>query len=76
MPAQQVGQVCAQVLGADRVVVVPDLIDALEAAVSLADDATNAGSESAAVVVVGSVALAGQARALLRRARGISGDDL
>ncbi|MUH43280.1 MAG: dihydrofolate synthase [Actinobacteria bacterium] len=76
MPAQQVGQVCAQVLGADRVVVVPDLIDALEAAVALADDATNAGSESAAVVVVGSVALAGQARALLRRARGISGDDL
>lgn len=65
MPAAEVGRIAAEVLGDDRVVVVPDVVDALEQAVALADDATHEGAASAAVVVIGSVALAGQARSIL-----------
>jgi folylpolyglutamate synthase/dihydropteroate synthase len=42
----------------------------LEVAVTLADDATNEGTTAAAVLVVGSVALVGQARALLQPSSG------
>jgi len=47
--------------GEDRVVVRHDLVDAIEAAVALADES----GPSAGVLLLGSVALAGQARALL-----------
>jgi len=65
MSAEQVGQVATDLLGAERVVVVPNVVDALEHAVALADEATLGGAASAGVVVIGSVALAGQARMIL-----------
>jgi dihydrofolate synthase/folylpolyglutamate synthase len=70
MPAAEVGELASQIVGSDRVVVVPGLADALEVAVTLADDATNEGTTAAAVLVVGSVALVGQARALLQPSSG------
>jgi dihydrofolate synthase/folylpolyglutamate synthase len=70
MPAEEVGELASQIVGSDRVVVVPVLADALEVAVTLADDATNEGTTAAAVLVVGSVALVGQARALLQPSSG------
>jgi dihydrofolate synthase/folylpolyglutamate synthase len=70
MPAAEVGELASQIVGSDRVVVVPALADALEVAVTLADDATNEGTTAAAVLVVGSVALVGQARALLQPSSG------
>jgi dihydrofolate synthase/folylpolyglutamate synthase len=70
MPAAEVGELASQIVGSDRVVVVPGLADALEVAVTLADDATNEGTTAAAVLVVGSVALVGKARALLQPSSG------
>ena len=70
MPADEVGELASQIVGSDRVVVAPALSDALEVAVTLADDATNEGTTAAAVLVVGSVALVGQARALLQPSSG------
>jgi dihydrofolate synthase/folylpolyglutamate synthase len=65
MPAQEVGSIAVDIFGAERVVVVPSVIEAVEHGIALADDATADGATSAAVVVIGSVALAGQVRALL-----------
>ena len=61
IPAAELGQRAAEIFGPERVVVRMDLADAIDAAVALADEA----GAGAGILVAGSVALAGQARALL-----------
>src|SRR5664279_5462997 len=61
MPAEELGELAQGMFGEERVVVRHDLVDAIEAAVALADES----GPSAGVLLLGSVALAGQARALL-----------
>jgi dihydrofolate synthase/folylpolyglutamate synthase len=67
MPADELGELAAEVFGAERVTVAPRLDDALETAVTLAesDDVGASG-----VLVTGSVVLVGEARALLVQQRG------
>jgi dihydrofolate synthase/folylpolyglutamate synthase len=62
MPAEELGELAAEVFGAERVTVAPRLDDALEAAIGRAE-AEGAGSPG--VLVTGSVVLVGEARALL-----------
>jgi len=62
MPAEELGELAAEVFGAERVTVAPRLDDALEVAVGRAE-AEGAGTPG--VVVTGSVVLVGEARALL-----------
>ncbi len=62
MPAEELGELAAEVFGAERVTVAPRVDDALEAAVARAE-AEGAGTPG--VVVTGSVVLVGEARALL-----------
>lgn len=61
LPASQLADLAGGVLGEQRVRLRPDLADAVETAVALADEA----GPAAGVLVIGSAALAGQARALL-----------
>ncbi|GAA1840971.1 bifunctional folylpolyglutamate synthase/dihydrofolate synthase [Microlunatus capsulatus] len=62
MPADELGELAAEVFGPERVTVAPRLDDALEVAVGRAE-AEGAGTPG--VVVTGSVVLVGEARALL-----------
>ena len=62
LPAEELGELAAEVFGAERVTVAPRLDDALDAAVGLAEDN---GAGSAGVLVSGSVVLVGEARSLL-----------
>jgi dihydrofolate synthase/folylpolyglutamate synthase len=62
MPAEQLGEVAEEVFGADRVWVVPRLDDAIDAAVSLAEEP---GVGLPGVLITGSVVLVGEARTLL-----------
>ncbi len=62
MPAEELGELAAEVFGAERVTVAPRVDDALEAAIARAE-AEGAGTSG--VVVTGSVVLVGEARALL-----------
>lgn len=64
MPAETLGELAAEVFGADRVTVAPRLDDAIEVAVNLAE-ADDTGA--AGVLVTGSVVLVGEARTLLVR---------
>ena len=59
------GELAAEIFGADRVVVEPQLVNAVERAIELAegDDPQGGGG----VLITGSVTLAGEARGLLRR---------
>jgi dihydrofolate synthase/folylpolyglutamate synthase len=63
MPLEQLAAVARQVLGDERVSVVPTLTDALDAAVGLVDDPAHPGGSG--VLVTGSVVTAGEARRLL-----------
>jgi len=76
MPAAELGALAAEIFGEERVIVAGRLDDALEAAVTLADE--SAGSEeipgSSAVLVTGSVITAGDARALLAPGRPADGE--
>ncbi|WP_415107925.1 bifunctional folylpolyglutamate synthase/dihydrofolate synthase [Micropruina sp.] len=63
LSAEALGELAAGIVGADRVRVAPTMVDAIEAAVALADDA----GQGAGVLIAGSVIAAGEARALLRR---------
>jgi dihydrofolate synthase / folylpolyglutamate synthase len=66
--ADELGAVAVSVFGADRVLVVPSLADAIAEAVTLAEEqGTLGGPNAAGVVVTGSVVTAGQARAMLVR---------
>ena len=62
LPAEALGELAAEVFGAERVTVAPRLDNALEAAVGLAE-AEGAGTPG--VLVSGSVVLVGEARSLL-----------
>jgi dihydrofolate synthase/folylpolyglutamate synthase len=68
MPAQELGEIAATVLGPDRVSVAERLDDAIELAVALADEADAAaggGPGQAGVLVTGAIVTAGEARVLL-----------
>ena len=63
LPADQLGELAAEVFGAERVTVAPRLDDALERAIGLAEG--DGGIGGAGVLVTGSVVLVGEARGLL-----------
>jgi len=63
LPAADLGERAAGVFGAERVLVVPGMAEAIEEAVRLADEA----GPGAGVLIAGSVYAAGEARALLVR---------
>ncbi len=63
LPAEELGEIASDVFGAERVHVRAGLPDALELAVTLADQA----GPGAGILVAGSVVLAGEARTLLVR---------
>jgi dihydrofolate synthase / folylpolyglutamate synthase len=62
MPAAELGEIAAEIFGAERVQVAPRLDDAIETAVSLAE---TDGVGAPGVLVTGSVVLVGEARTLL-----------
>jgi dihydrofolate synthase/folylpolyglutamate synthase len=63
MPVDDLAAIAHEVLGDDRVVVQPVLLDAIDHAIGLVDDPQSPGGTG--VLVTGSVITAGQARALL-----------
>ena len=62
MPAAELGELAAEIFGAERVQVAPRLDDAIETAVSLAE---TDGVGAPGVLVTGSVVAVGEARTLL-----------
>ena len=62
MPAEELGELAAEIFGAERVTVAPSLDNAIEAAVGLAEVE---GVGTPGVLVSGSVVLVGEARSLL-----------
>ena len=62
MPAEQLGALAAEIFGADRVQVVPRLDNAIETAVTLAEEE---GFGAPGVLITGSVVAIGEARTLL-----------
>ncbi len=72
LPAEELGELAEGVFGADRVHVRAALPDALDLAVTLADEA----GVGAGILVAGSVILAGEARALLVRSTTDDEEDL
>jgi dihydrofolate synthase/folylpolyglutamate synthase len=67
MDADELAAIAVEVFGEDRVQVEPRLDDAIEAAITLAEEAAEYGG--AGVLVTGSVITAGEARTLLGRER-------
>jgi len=65
LPAAELAAIAAEVFGPERVRIAADLPDAIDLAVQLADEA----GPGAGIWVAGSVALAGEARRLLRTER-------
>ena len=61
LPADELGRLAVAAFGPDRVVVEPSLLDAIDAAIRLADEA----GEGAGVVVTGSLYTVGEARTIL-----------
>ncbi|WP_432890455.1 bifunctional folylpolyglutamate synthase/dihydrofolate synthase [Kribbella sp. CA-245084] len=66
MPAEELGELAAEVFGEDRVVVRPHLIDAIDDAIRLAEE-NSVAFGSGGVLITGSVITAGEARTLLVR---------
>jgi dihydrofolate synthase / folylpolyglutamate synthase len=64
MPAEELAELAAEVFGAERVRVAPRLDDAIDAAVSLAEES---GVGLPGVLITGSVVAVGEARTLLGR---------
>lgn len=62
LPVDELARLAVEVFGPERVVVEPSLLDAIDAAVALADEAHDAG---AGVLVTGSLYTVGEARTLL-----------
>ncbi len=65
LPADELAALAVDVFGADRVEVVPRMDDALDSAVTLAEEEGDLGG--AGVLVTGSIVTVGDARTLLRR---------
>ncbi len=66
MPAEELGELAAEVFGEDRVLVRPHLVDAIDDAIRLAEENAIALG-TGGVLITGSVITAGEARALLVR---------
>jgi dihydrofolate synthase/folylpolyglutamate synthase len=66
IPADELGSLAAEIFGADRVEVVPALLDAYDRALELAETETPVGG--GAVLVTGSVVTVGEVRALVKGA--------
>ncbi|MFC6155812.1 bifunctional folylpolyglutamate synthase/dihydrofolate synthase [Kribbella jiaozuonensis] len=66
MPAEELGELAAEVFGEERVLVRPHLIDAIDDAIRLAEENAVALG-SGGVLITGSVITAGEARSLLVR---------
>nr|BFE65418.1 folylpolyglutamate synthase/dihydrofolate synthase family protein [Dactylosporangium thailandense] len=66
MPVAQLAQIAEELYGGDRVRVVPDLPDAIDAAVTLAES-DNAVPGTVGILVTGSVVTVADARGLLKR---------
>jgi dihydrofolate synthase/folylpolyglutamate synthase len=66
MPAEELGELAAEVFGEERVLVRPHLIDAIDDAIRLAEENAVALG-SGGVLITGSVITAGEARTLLVR---------
>jgi dihydrofolate synthase / folylpolyglutamate synthase len=64
MPAEELAELAAEIFGAERVRVAPRLDDAIDAAVSLAEES---GVGLPGVLITGSVVAVGEARTLLGR---------
>jgi len=71
MSAAELGAAAVEVFGEERVTVVPRLLDAIEAAATLAEagESVSASIGAGAVLVTGSVVTAGEARTLLTAGR-------
>lgn len=71
MSAAALGEAAIEVFGEERVTVVPRLLDAIEAAATLAEagESVSASIGAGAVLVTGSVVTAGEARTLLTAGR-------
>jgi dihydrofolate synthase/folylpolyglutamate synthase len=66
MPAEELGELAAEVFGEERVLVRPHLIDAIDDAIRLAEE-NSVAFGSGGVLITGSVITAGEARTLLLR---------
>ena len=66
MPAEELGEIAAEIFGDDRVLVRPKLLDAIDDAIRLAEENALAMG-TGGVLVTGSVITAGEARTLLVR---------
>jgi dihydrofolate synthase/folylpolyglutamate synthase len=66
MPAEELGEIAAEIFGEDRVLVRPKLIDAIDDAIRLAEENAIAMG-TGGVLITGSVITAGEARKLLVR---------
>jgi len=66
MPAEELGELAAEVFGEDRVLVRPKLLDAIDDAIRLAEENAIAMG-TGGVLITGSVITAGEARTLLIR---------
>src|SRR6187399_3428812 len=62
LPADELGELAAEIFGAERVTVAPRLDDAIERAISLAE---GDGAGAPGVLITGSVVAVGEARTLL-----------
>ena len=62
LPAEELGELAAEIFGAERVTVAPRLDDAIERAISLAE---GDGAGAPGVLITGSVVAVGEARTLL-----------
>jgi dihydrofolate synthase/folylpolyglutamate synthase len=67
MSAAQVGTLAVEIFGEDRVHVVPSMIDAIDTAVTLAEEDTDAEPGGVGVLITGSVFTVADARRLLKR---------
>jgi len=67
LPAIRLAEQAAEVFGADRVVVEPELPDAIAAAVALAEEDLEGEMSGVGILVTGSVVTVADARRLFRR---------
>jgi dihydrofolate synthase / folylpolyglutamate synthase len=67
MPAEELAAVAVEIYGEDRVTVVPELREAIDTAVTLAEQGSSASIGAGGVLVTGSVVTVGEARAMLVR---------
>ncbi|MDR7278669.1 bifunctional folylpolyglutamate synthase/dihydrofolate synthase [Catenuloplanes atrovinosus] len=67
MPPEQLATIADEIFGEDRVHVLPEMPDAIERAVELAESDTEGGMSGVGVLITGSMVTVADARALLKR---------